>query len=258
MDQFEDERSLNLHATALADQNINIRSKVRENLIRKAADPTLTALVDDVIRQFIIGERWQGNEQAIIMAVTLGKSEFAGSFIALLDHPRPEVNIRAAWGLQMLDLEPESLEAIIRHCQLYTQRRADGNQVALEEEVRVAFCFEALGRHVYQPANEMLMLYVPKKSQQMGALTRTSAIYALGHLWAGRENRPLVDELARRMHDPSLTDPEAETVKYVCAIAIGRNGDASLLPEIDALREHPSSPLGMAAAWARQQLTVAN
>ena len=258
LDRTDDEKSLNQQAMALADQNVNLRKTVRGNLRRKASVPALAPLVDDIIGEFINSDRWEGIEQAITLAAELEKSDRADSIIALLDHPNPEVNIRAAWSLQMLDLEPESLESIIEHCRVYTQQRVADKQVSFDEEVRVAFCFEALGRHAYQPANEMLMVYVPKNGQKMGKLTRTSAIYALGHIWTGQKNPALLEELARRMHDQSLTNPEPQSVKYVCAITIGRNGDKALLPEIESLQEHPASALGLAGQWAMEQLSGPN
>lgn len=250
----DDAASLNLQASALDDANLQIRQEVRRNLKRRATQAEFSAIVNDVLSHFLAADVWQGNEQAILLAAELKKSDRADAIIALLGHPKPEVSIRAAWALQHLELTTEQLESVFQICQTVTQRLTEQKFVSFEEEIQTAFLFEALGVHAYRPASEMLELYIPKNQQIMKPVTRTSAIYALGHIWADSENPSLVESLVQRVNDGNPLDPEQVTVKYAAAIALGRMGAKSKLRDVETMPERPPNALGFARQWAVEQL----
>ncbi|MEM8732576.1 MAG: hypothetical protein AAGG44_00035 [Planctomycetota bacterium] len=250
LNRMNDRESVSLMARALDDENLNVRQKVRDYLIAKVKVDALKPLINQVIGFYINGEKWQGVEQAINLAVALKQYQRAPKLVELLEHPRSEVSIRAAWGLQVLTRLPEDiLAAIQQHCEITTQKLLDRKPVSFEEELRIAFCFEALGLNQYKAANDMLMLYVPKKDQQMHALTRTSAIYALGLIWKGRENPSLMRQLAGRMNDIGLS-PEPGGLRYTAALSLGLIGDESILDDLEAANSPEPDPIGIAARWA--------
>ncbi|MFN3192395.1 MAG: HEAT repeat domain-containing protein [Aureliella sp.] len=250
LNAMSDRASVGLMALALDDENLNVREKVRDNLIAKVKVDALKPLINDVIGHYINGEKWQGVEQAINLAVALKQYQRAPKLLELLEHPRSEISIRAAWGLQVLTrLPPEILTQIHEHCEVTTKKLVEGKPVSFEEELRVAFCFEALGLNQYRPASDMLMLYVPKNDQKMHVLTRTSAVYALGLIWKGRENKSLMRQLAGRMNDVGLT-PEPGSLRYTAALSLGLIGDESMLGALETANAPEPDPVGIAARWA--------
>ena len=253
-DANEDRASLELQASALADRNVGVRRLVRENLSRKAQKPQWKPVVDKAIDGHLAGERFEGVEQAILLAVALKENERAKTFIQLLEHPRIEVNIRAAWALQAIELEPDSLAEIFEICKVTTQRLVDKQRVEFPEEARTAFLFEAIGRHAYEPAYETLLLYVPKQDQQMRQQIRAAAIYALGYICADQEQAKLVRDLGQRMNDNNPNDPESMLVKYACAIALGRIGNRDCIPDLQ--RANDDYPLTLGTEWSLNRFGV--
>ncbi len=244
--------SLNTQAHALTDRNVHVRRQVRENLLLKAAQPEFRSAIDDIVSYHLTGPSWRGTEQTIVLVVQLNDHSRAPALVALLEHPRDEVNVRAGWALQSLELDEDVLANILKHCQPTTARLANGEPVSFAEESRVAFCFEALGRHAYRPADELLQEYVPKRGQLMRESTRTSAIYALGRIWEGRSHPQLSQELVRRLLDNNPLEAEARTVQYVAAVALGRIGDSE---SVAGLRKGERyGPIALAIDWALDRL----
>lgn len=251
LNQSDDLRAMKVQALLLGDPNLNIREKVRSNLEQKAKLPALAPTVNNVISHYLRGEEWEGIEQAIKLTVDLQKHERQGQIVQFLSHPKPEINIRAAWALQMLKLTPETLDAVLKECDKITQvLKKQG--VPIEQEVKLGFMFEAIGVHKYQKANDMLLLYIPK--DKMPPTARAAAIYALGYLWEGRENKDLGGQLASRMLDNGL-NPEEDCVRYVSAVALGRMGDESMTEKVKRAYEDPPLPMGYAVDWSVEQLS---
>ncbi len=254
LDQFEDAASLNVQALGIDDLNPDIRNLVRANLERKAASAELRPLIDEIISFHLQGDRWQGTEQAITLAVALNELERIPNFLTLLDHPEPFVFIRAAWALQELELTNESLANILDRCRPVTQKLADKEFVPFEDVVKTAFLFEAIGRHAYQPADELLRIYVPKDGYKMIGLTRAAAVYALGYIWQDSGNLQLAEQLAERMLDEDPFVPEDDLVQYTAAVALGRIKHPSSIAELQKISVAPGIPLSDAASWALDKL----
>ncbi|MCA9133820.1 MAG: HEAT repeat domain-containing protein, partial [Planctomycetales bacterium] len=119
--------------------------------------------------------------------------------------------------------------------------------------LRQSFLFEALGRNEFRPAAEMLKIYVPKNGHKMGDLARASAIWALGKIFRGSQDAGLANQLAQRMHDEDVMDPENELVRYNATLALGWIGAPSSLYQLRAVAYEPPVPLGLAREWAIQQ-----
>jgi HEAT repeat protein len=206
-----------------------------------------------------------GLEQAIVTAVILNDEQWCDRLVQLLDHPDPDVHIRAGWALQQLAESPGTLAAMLKHAQLWTERLVEPNPelpVRPVDIIRMAFVFQAFGHNQYQPAEELLRIYVPKQSQKMKPVTRTAAIWSLGRILEGSKNRKLADRLAQRMLDNNPFEPEDRTVKYVSAIAIGYIGEENLIGrlqqgmQISSIEEDAdqATKLDYACDWAIKRL----
>lgn len=254
LDTQQDATSLNQLATLLGDRNVHLRREVRERLRRKAQNANLQPLVDEIVAHFLASERFEGVEQAIVLAQQLRRSKFAAQVVQLLDHPRPEVFVRAAWCLQDLSLDPELLEAITKRLGEVTQRLESGAQISFDEEVAAAYLMEAVGKHGYRPAVPWLRKYIPKNGHKMRALPRTSAIYALGLLYQDSRDEALAAQLAGRMLDDNPFDPEDTTVQYAATIAIGRIAHAAGLEQLQRVPDEPPMARAVAARWAIERI----
>ncbi len=260
LQQAEDAASLRLMGQRLSDPIPLVRRTVREHLVAKASLGELRPVVDEIVRQQLTGEAYAGSEQAILVVVALRDQSQCPKLVKLLDHPRPEVNIRAAWGLQQIAEDPAVLADILKHCQYWTEPLVNYNPEHIVEDTdiyRLSFLFEALGHNAYRPADGLLRIYVPKNSQKMRPTTRISAIWALGKIWQGTQDSGLEQPIAARLLDASVDDPEEEPVKFAAAIALGFIGNPASRDALASAPDEPPAPIGVAVAWALEQLPPA-
>lgn len=248
-----DPASLNLMASAISDQNTTVRRTVRAHLFKVAKYPDAREIVDDVIAYNLTSDKYEGIEQAMVLAGLLEASEWASQIIGLLEHPNPVVNVRAGWALQQFpEISEEDLARIHAHCEETTKIFSRSEGVPEHQVARIGFCIEALGRQVYKPATEMLLKYVPK-SAFFYASTRSSAIYALGYIFEKDGNPDLARELERRLHDNAPNDPEEYNVRYVSCIAMGRMLEPTSPSKLRNADQYAVDTLDRAAKWALEQ-----
>lgn len=258
--RFDDPASLQLQGQSLSDRNVTVRRTVRDQLIEKGQLESLLTTVNAILTEHLQADTFEGAEQAILVTVALNLVDRCPRLVQLLEHPRAEVGIRAAWALQQLVETQEDLAAINLHCQRWTERIVADTlfqDVHEPDVLRLAFAFQALGHNSYMPADEMLRVYVPKNSQRMRTNARNAAIWALGEIWRGRLDSGLEQPLAERMLDPVIVDAEAETVKYTCAIALGKIGNPSSITQLQASPEKMPSPIGQAVNWSIEKFNNA-
>ncbi len=253
LNRFDDVDSLRIQAIGIADQNIQVRNMVRENLLRKASLPGLRPVVDEIITYQLTSQAYQGIEQAMFLAVALSEHQRTPQLLGLLAHPREETNVIAAWALQELANTPEVTESIFEFTQPITQRLIDSDHVTFPEILRQSFLFEALGRNRHEPATETLKIYVPKNGHKMGDLARASAIWALGKILTGSQDQQLSKQLVQRMLDESAVDPEDDLVKYNSVIALAWIGTPTSAQQVRSFAAFPPAPLGLAREWSLQQ-----
>lgn len=251
----EDFSVARLQSFALPDENLSVRMQVTENLVQrlKTAPEKTGPIVDEVIQYYLGGEAWQGIEQAITLAAARQDSSYVPQLISLLDHPEAAVQIRAAWALQELELLPDQMNVLLERTTTTTEKLLQDQFVGRSEQLQTAYIFEAFGKQRFEAARETLLEYVPK-NPVMPLTIRVSAVYALGHLaeGTGAESRQLAEDLAERMLDTRVTDPEDVVVCYVSAIAIGRIGDAALVTQLERVDE---TVVQDAARWSIDQLS---
>jgi HEAT repeat protein len=189
-----------------------------------------------------------------LLTVSLGERKRCPQLVQLLEHSRGEISLLAAWALQELAEDQAVLDDILAHCQRMTERLNRSDDVAHLELLRQAFLFEALGINRYAPAVAMLKKYVPKNGHKMGDIARTSAIWALGKILEGSQDMDLATQLAGRMLDMSISDPEDELVRFAAVIALGWIGAPNTAEQVRNYGAHPPSPQGLARNWSLQQL----
>jgi len=254
--KLSDEASLRLQAKLWSDRNVVVRRLAGSQLVQKAAQGQRT-LVDECVTENLNAETWTGIEQAIIVSVNLQDRSRCSRLVELLEHPRPEVNMHAAWALMELVQDPAIMVNIEKHVAKMTAHLSEfgtSPPITNADMIRLSFLHEVFGRNLHEPATEMLQKYIPKNNFKLGIVSRASAIWALGQLNKDKDNATLRKSLCERIADVPPVQPEDYLVRFVCVLALGEMGFADSIDTIQEFREGLPAPLGYACNWALEQI----
>jgi HEAT repeat protein len=241
----------------LDDPHPDVRARVCGYLFRLADIPECNAPIRDAAMGLLTKESWRGQEQAALLLSALDHKPAAGQLVALLESPRGEVMVAAAWGLRKLAVA-ETLPAILDKAE-----RQSGPMKQFPSfqflNLQVAHLFEALSVQNYAAAEQLWRKYIPK-DYSFGEHARGAAIWALGRLYAGKADAVLAKLLVERLTDPApppLEPPEMMRVRVMCAVALARMGDKS---QLERMRRYLGSqakpvPSSLAIRWAVKELT---
>lgn len=236
------------------DPHPEVRAEVRDSLFGLAARPELAGPVRDAGTRELNREGWRGLEQASMLLGALDHEPAADRLLALLEHPRPEVIVSAAWALRRMALM-ETLPAMFALAETRTRElRAGRGREGVDGQL--AQIFQAFGQMAYRPADALLREYVPK-TPALGLFARAGAIWALGHLHAGTPDERLVPELEARLQDVASIPSESGEVRRQAAAALGRMSADQALPTLRLFAEPDGAQtfVGGACNWAVTQLT---
>jgi hypothetical protein len=241
-------------ARLLDDPHPGVRGAVRESLFDLAKQSALEEPIRRAAMEMLAGQSWRGLEQAGLLLSALDHKPAAGRLVALLEYPRPEVAIVAAWGLKRLAL-PETLPAMLDKSRRNTDVRKRGAaQPGVDDQT--AHLLEAFGRMHYASAEPLLREHVPKDFK-LGELSRSAAIWSLGVLHAGVPDEGLASQLAERASDIYSMPPELILVQTMSIVSIGRMKADSQVNVIRRLAGPQFLPtrLGLSQRWALMELT---
>jgi HEAT repeat protein len=238
----------------LDDPHPGVRVYVRDSLFQLAQRPELDAAVREAGVKELARDAWRGAEQASMLLGALDHEPAADRLVVLLEHPRPEVTIAAAWALRRLAV-PATLAPMLAVAERRTAR-LKANQSGPGHDEQISQIFQAFGQMTYRPAEPLLRDYVPKNFS-LGFESRPAAIWALGHLHVGTPDASLVAALQGRLKDTASLPPEIEPVRRMSAVTLGRMKAEEALP---ALRQYHApkgafESVGAACNWAITQIT---
>ena len=239
---------------SLADRNPTVRRFVASTFAGFADRPELHAAVIDAAATTLAGDDWRGLEQATLLLGHLDHEPAAERLIALLDHPRPEVAVTAAWGLRKVAVA-DTLPRLLEYATALAERVDITKHVTDVSGPQVARLNELFGIMRYAPADQLLRRFVPKS--QLDDRARQAAIWALGWLNEGTPDEALAGQLAERLADVGSIPPERPGVRAAAALSIGRMRAES---QLDVLRlfagqEGLMSVSGRACNWSVERLT---
>jgi HEAT repeat protein len=233
-------------AALMNDVHPDVRRYSRVELQRLAGQPELLPAILSAAMSVLMTDQWRGLEQSGLLLGALDHKPAAERLVELLDFEREEVGVAAAWALRKLQIA-STLPGMLRRAEKNKKTPIGGNEQ--QEQL-----FQAFGLMRYQPADALLQTYIPKATGG----PRVAAIWALGHLYDGKNPPDLVKKLTERVADES-TFPTAEMIdaKTWASVSIGRMRGQSALP---TLRQYfdvqgPNSAFGQAIAWAIHQIT---
>ena len=233
----------------LSDSNVGLRDKARESLFKHAGAPELRSFVDSIVDERIAGNNDFAIEQALILAVQLDRKDLCARFLALLNHEKEVVRIRAAWGLQEIATDESVIVQVLEVVTRLTEQLKAGNGVSSSERLQLAYLLHVFGANNYRPAESLLREYVPELAQKMTPHARASAIWSLGKILQGSQDAALSGQLQERFFDQGPPDAELENVRYACAITMARLGamdDPTVLTSAGGTLPYK---MGAAVAW---------
>jgi len=239
----------------LDDHHPDVRKYVRRSLLEMATDEPLTEPVVQAAAEMLSTDRWRGLEQATLALVALDHKPAADRLVELLEFERPEVFVTAAWGLRRLAV-PSTLDAMLDKARRETEKTKARGGAEYEVEWQISQLFEAFGQMDYAPSEPLLREHVPK-SVPFGLESRAAAIWALGHLHAGKPEPELAKLLLGRLSDVDSMFPEDERVRQMSAVSLGRMRAEEALATLRRFSQPDTvtDPVGYACAWAIHEIT---
>ena len=169
--------------------------------------------------------------------------------------------MHAGWALMELVQDSAILASIEPHVEKATAFLVENGvrpPLYKTDTIRLSYLFEAFGRNKYEPMHKLLMKYVPKNDFKLGYASRASAIWALGQLNKGKDNKALREALFERIADVLSIPPEDYLVRFSCILALGEMGFTDSLPTLKKFNEGVPFPIGYACDWATEQIEKAN
>jgi HEAT repeat protein len=240
----------------LDDPHLQLRQFVSDKLLELSAEDRFHDAVLAEGRQVLSKPAWRGQEQSILLLVSMKDGTIADRLLELLEAERMEVHATAAWGLSKLAVAAtaEPIHEIFKTRTEYARAGDDrGDRIYLQ----VCHLAQALGQLKYAPAEETLLEYVPK-GQGLYTQPRAAAIWALGWLHADDpSDEKLVGDLQRRLIDINSMTPEEPQVRTMAAISLGRMNATTTVGSLRSMQgiDRLGSSVGHACTWAIFKLT---
>ena len=253
--RFPLEEQIALLGIALDDGHPEIRRAARQALLVLSRDDSLSPSVIQAGLAAVARSSWREQEQAVVLLAILDQSETADRLLELINSPRPEVAIAAAWGLRKLNVA-EKFDRLLAIAEATDKQIADGQELRPHQLIVLAHVFEALGRGKFKPAIPLLKRWIPKASPRVNfEVPRSSAVWSLGWLFEDSKDVTLAQQLKARFVDVLSFVPELTTVRYASGIALGRIGAAEVAPDLEVFAELGIEEPDLAAAWSVERLT---
>ncbi|MBM3999304.1 MAG: hypothetical protein FJ297_07165 [Planctomycetes bacterium] len=240
----------------LNDPHPGIRVRARELLLVFATQHQLEDTVIEVALPVLHGDDWRGIEQASRIMGVLDHKPAAARLVEILDRPRIEEKVSAAWALRKLAVL-ETLEPVFAYAERvsnFTVGRQN-DPAHIDYNPVLTHVFQLFGILDFRKSEPLLRRYIPKDLNIAEA--RSGAIWAMGRFHKGDPEPTLVASLEQRLSDTNSNPPESNRVRQICAVSLGRMNAVSSLPALRRYMERDTvnSPCGYACGWAVEQLT---
>jgi HEAT repeat protein len=237
----------------LDDVHPQVRADLREALFQLASIAGLSDPIRNGAMEVLSRDSWRGQEQAALLLAALDHKPAADQLVVLLDSPRKEVLVTAAWGLRRLAV-PATFPAMLDKARRQTDARKTAIPPGLDDQV--AHLFEAFGQAKYAPAEPLMREYIPL-NMLMGVASRSAAIWSLGWLHVGKSEGDLPKLFIERVLDPATMPPELDEVREFSTVSLARMKAVAHVDELRGYSKHRTSNerSGLIARWALNQLT---
>jgi len=252
----------------LDDRNPSVRKLVAAKFVEFGGRPELRQVVIDQSMRWLQSppppssgpekteppkNAWRGVEQAIMVLGTLDHEPAVWRMMRLLDHPRPETAIAAAWGLRRLHVPDALPELLVRAAGL--RRQLETTPPPPRVTGQLLQIVQYFGEVNYRESEPFLRTFLPS-SFSLDYRVRAAAIWALGMMYADQPDTDLAELFAARLAD--VPPPgDRPLVRRFAAISLGR---LKAVKQLDTLRrfaatEGTSTEIGIGVHWALREIT---
>lgn len=244
----------------LSDEHLLVRNVARGMLYEVAGEqPALKEQMISLCAGSLqpASQDWQGIEQCLVLLGQLRAAAFSAEAVALLNYPRNEVMVSAAW---LIHLFPDvSVRSGVLQAALDAEKWLyDPAEREREHGMKQAFLFEYLGIMRVKEIEETLAKQFNKGVP--GVLERrVASMWALGLLYEKNPDPALAARLHDRIQDRNSPNPERFPVRRACLVALGMMRSTASQPivqeawEIDDVSER----LRGGARWAHPLVGLA-
>lgn len=236
-----------------ADAHLGVRNTARNTL-------RILALADDDLKATILKNagasiaeqtsNWQQLEQSLVLLGELHHRDWQSEWIRLLEHPRAEVYVTAAWLLHLMP-NTESADAI--NALTIARYETIDNAAGASGALQLAFLFQHAG---LIKAKSLEPLYRQQFSKGLDPEMRGAGLWAMGQVYTAQPDPGLVAKLLERIFDDSMFDPEDFLVRRMSILALRWMDARSTIAELQSARDlyGESTLLGETVRWALPQL----
>ena len=226
------ERSEWLHQQ-LSDKHLEVRNVAREMSIRVAEEQPqlqdgIIAMASDTLTTNL--EDWQGIEQCLLLLGQLRAAQFSDRCVPLLEHPRNEVLVTAAW---LMHLYPDlAVQDAVR-------KRLMQNEETLKNPALISAGADIGEQSSYliqyaglERLKDLQAFLEPNfsKSAPGGISKRAAAMWTLGLFHEHDPDPEIAESFLGRVADRAGMLPEDQLVRRMSAIALGFMRTKSAVP----------------------------
>jgi hypothetical protein len=217
------ERATWLH-DQLSDRHLEVRNVAREMSVLVAQEqPTLRDPIVAMASDRIAAdpENWQGIEQSLLVLGQLHGTDFSNRCIPLLEHPRSEVLVTAAWLLHLFPdaaVEPAVRQYLMRNDGMFKAPATAPAGANIGHQSAYLIQYAGLMRlKDLQPFLEPNF----KKSEPGGDAKRSAAMWAIGLMRENEAVPELTKSFLERLADRTGMMPEQYSIRRMSAVALG-------------------------------------
>ncbi|MEY3457846.1 MAG: hypothetical protein RL215_1003 [Planctomycetota bacterium] len=215
------DRVVRLHQLR-SDLHIQVRNTARQMLERVAVEqpPLRDQIIGLAVDSLNPDSRdWQGIEQSLVLLGQLRESTFSPQCLALLNYPRNEVMVSAAWLIHLfpdLAVREQVLQATLEAEKWIYDPKEEPRTHGLKQ----ALLFQYLGilrvAEIESVLEKQFNKQVPGGEERRGA-----SMWALGLLHEKKPDQSLINRFHERIQDRSSPRPEGAPVRRNSLLALG-------------------------------------
>ena len=248
-----DEEAIVMLGDFLGDVQPRVRELARNELLKLADKSSFRPVIEREVSKGLRSDKWWQIEQALIAAASLDMKGEESQCFVLLEHPRGEVYVTAAWSLRILANTPEILAKMVEKVRVQTDRIFAGDTLDEPEYHRIGHLIEGLSIRQVAEARPVIERYVPK-DQTAGLVSRMCGLWGLSQYLKGKPETKFSDAYLTIVYDKFGFGAEFGTIRYCAMIGLGNFQDPETKAKIVALEEGEVSPIAFAKKWALEQI----
>ncbi len=222
MRQFPDPQRLTWLNEQMSDIHIGVRNVAREMLVAVATEkPDLRGQIvgEAAARLSAESKDWQNIEQSLLVLGQLRATEHSALCLPLLNYPRNEVRVTAAW---LIHLYPDMAvrDAVVKATFEAQKQLADPKEGDYQNGLKQTFLFQYCGIMRIKEVEELYDMCFSKGAPAPRE-RRGAAMWCLGLLYERNPDSTLIAKLEERIKDRNSPNPETAEVRRMALAALG-------------------------------------